>query len=92
MLKTVGATRAQIRAAWLVEYALVGLVAGALAALAGAVAAWAVVRFVMRAEWVLLPGTLALTVVGCALLTLACGQIGTALALRARPGPLLRNE
>ena len=39
-----------------------------------------------------LPGTLALTVVGCALLTLACGQIGTALALRARPGPLLRNE
>jgi putative ABC transport system permease protein len=92
VLKTVGATRAQIRAAWLVEYALVGLVAGALAALAGAVAAWAVVRFVMRAEWVLLPGTLALTVVGCALLTLACGQVGTALALRARPGPLLRNE
>jgi putative ABC transport system permease protein len=92
VLKTVGATRAQIRAAWLVEYALIGLVAGALAALAGAVAAWAVVRFVMRAEWVLLPGTLAATVVGCALLTLACGQIGTALALRARPGPLLRNE
>jgi putative ABC transport system permease protein len=92
VLKTVGATRSQIRAAWLVEYALIGLVAGALAALAGAVAAWAVVRFVMRAEWVLLPGTLALTVVGCALLTLACGQIGTALALRARPGPLLRNE
>ena len=92
VLKTVGATRAQIRAAWLVEYALIGLVAGVLAALAGAVAAWAVVRFVMRAEWVLLPGTLAVTVVGCALLTLACGQIGTALALRARPGPLLRNE
>jgi putative ABC transport system permease protein len=92
VLKTVGATRAQIRAAWLVEYALIGLVAGALAALAGAVAAWAVVRFVMRAEWVFLPGTLAATVVGCVLLTLACGQIGTALALRARPGPLLRNE
>jgi putative ABC transport system permease protein len=92
VLKTVGATRAQIRAAWLVEYALVGVVAGALAALAGAVAAWAVVRFVMRADWVLLPGTLALTVVGCAALTLACGQVGTALALRARPGPLLRNE
>ena len=92
VLKTVGATRAQIRAAWLVEYALIGLVAGVLAALAGAVAAWAVVRFVMRADWVFLPGTLAATVVGCVLLTLACGQIGTALALRARPGPLLRNE
>ena len=34
----------------------------------------------------------ALTVIGCALLTLLCGQIGTALALRARPAPLLRNE
>jgi putative ABC transport system permease protein len=46
----------------------------------------------MQAEWVLLPGTLAATVLGCAVLTLACGQIGTALALRARPGPYLRNE
>ncbi|WP_240757067.1 ABC transporter permease [Roseicella aquatilis] len=92
VLKTLGATRAQIRAAWLVEYALIGLVAGLLAALAGSAAAWAVVTRVMRAEWVLLPGTLAATVLGCALLTLACGQIGTALALRARPGPLLRNE
>jgi putative ABC transport system permease protein len=46
----------------------------------------------MQGQWVLLPGTLAATVLGCALLTLFCGQIGTALALRARPGPLLRNE
>jgi putative ABC transport system permease protein len=92
VLKTLGATRAQIRAAWLVEYAAIGLVAGLLAALAGSIGAWAVVRFVMRADWVLLPGTLAATVAGCALLTLACGQLGTALALRARPGPLLRNE
>ncbi|MEN0075984.1 MAG: FtsX-like permease family protein, partial [Paracraurococcus sp.] len=92
VLKTLGATRAQIRAAWLVEYALIGLVAGLLAALAGSAAAWAVVTQVMRADWVLLPGTLAATVLGCALLTLACGQIGTILALRAKPGPLLRNE
>ncbi|MBX9701204.1 MAG: ABC transporter permease, partial [Acetobacteraceae bacterium] len=92
VLKTVGATAGQIRAAWLVEFALIGLVAGGLAALAGAAASWGVVRFVMRAEWVLLPGTLALTILGCAALTLVAGQIGTALALRARPGPLLRNE
>jgi len=92
VLKTVGATRAQIRAAWLVEYALVGLVAGLLAALAGSAGAWAVVHFVMRADWVPLPGLLAATVAGCAVLTLACGHLGTALALRVRPGPLLRNE
>jgi putative ABC transport system permease protein len=92
VLKTIGATRSQIRAAWMVEYMLIGLVAGLLAALIGSAASWAVVTFVMRADWVLLPGTLAATVLGCAALTLACGQIGTALALRARPGPLLRNE
>ena len=92
VLKTIGATRAQIRAAWTVEYALVGLVAGGLAAIAGSAASWAVVVLVMQGQWVLLPGTLAATVLGCALLTLLCGQVGTALALRARPGPLLRNE
>ena len=40
----------------------------------------------------LLPLPLAATVLGCALLTLAAGQVGIALALRVRPGPLLRNE
>jgi putative ABC transport system permease protein len=92
VLKTVGATRSQIRAAWLVEFGLLGLVAGLLAAAAGSAASWAVTRFVMRGEWVFLPGTLALVVAGCVGLTLALGYVGTALALRARPAPLLRNE
>ncbi|WP_237212844.1 ABC transporter permease [Falsiroseomonas oryziterrae] len=92
VLKTVGATRSQIRAAWLVEFGLLGLVAGLLAAAAGSAASWAVTRFVMGATWVFLPGTLAIVVIGCVLLTLALGYVGTALALRARPAPLLRNE
>jgi putative ABC transport system permease protein len=92
ILKTVGATRGQIRSAWLVEFGLLGLVAGLLAAAAGSAASWAVVRFVIRGEWVFLPGTLAAVVAGCVLLTLAFGYIGTALALRVRPAPLLRNE
>ena len=92
MLKTVGATRAQIRAAWLVEFGLLGLVAGLIAAAAGSAASWAVVRYVMGAEWVFLPGTLAVVVAGCVVLTLALGYVGTALALRVRPAPMLRNE
>ena len=92
VLKTVGATRAQIRSAWLVEFGILGLVAGLLAAAAGSAASWAVVRFVMRGEWVFLPGTLATVVIGCVLLTLALGYVGTALALRVRPAPLLRND
>ncbi|HWX46766.1 MAG TPA: FtsX-like permease family protein [Roseomonas sp.] len=92
VLKVVGATRAQIRRAWLVEFGLLGLTAGLLAALCGTAASWAVAHFVMRTEWVFLPGTLALTVVGCTALTLLLGYVGTALALRGRAAPLLRNE
>ncbi len=92
VLKTLGATRAQIRAAWLVEFGLLGLAAGGLAAVAGTAASWAVVTFLMRADWVFLPGTLAATVLACTLLTLGFGYAGTALALRAKAAPLLRNE
>ena len=92
VLKTLGATRAQIRRAWLVEFGLLGLVAGVVAAMVGAAASWGVTRYVMRADWTFLPGTLALTIGLCVALTLAMGYAGTALALRARPAPLLRNE
>jgi putative ABC transport system permease protein len=51
-----------------------------------------VVRFVMRADWVFLPGTLALTVLACMAITLGFGYAGTAFALRAKAAPLLRNE
>jgi len=92
VLKTVGATRAQIRRAFLVEFGLLGATAGLIAAAAGTAASWGVVTYVMRAEWTFLPVTLAVVVLACTALTLAFGYAGTALALRARPAPLLRNE
>ena len=92
VLKTVGATRAQIRNAFLVEFGVLGLAAGVLAAAAGTAAAWAVTSYIMRQEWTFLPGTLAATVLGCMALTLGFGYAGTALALRAKAAPLLRNE
>ncbi len=92
VLKVIGATRAQIRRAWMVEFGLLGFTAGILAAAIGTAASWGVARYVMRTEWIFLPGTLATTVLGCTLLTLVLGYAGTALALRARPAPLLRNE
>jgi len=92
VLKTIGARRAQIRASFLVEFGLLGLTAGLMAAAAGTATAWGVVRFVMRADWVFLPGTLAITVLACMAITLAFGYAGTAFALRAKAAPLLRNE
>ncbi len=92
VLKTIGATRRQIRRAFLVEFGLLGATAGLIAAVAGTAAAWGVVRYILGADWVFLPGTLAAVVLACTALTLAFGYAGTALALRARPAPFLRNE
>ena len=92
ILKSLGATRRQIRAAWLVEFGLLGAAAGIIAALVGTAASFGVVRFVMKTEWVFLPGTLAATILICIALMLAFGYAGTAGALRAKAAPWLRNE
>jgi putative ABC transport system permease protein len=92
LLKTLGATRGQIRAAWLVEFGAIGAAAGTIAAAVGTAASWAVMRFVMQADWVFMPGRLAATVLGCVALMLVAGHAGTAAALRAKAAPLLRNE
>ncbi|HEX3346925.1 MAG TPA: FtsX-like permease family protein [Acetobacteraceae bacterium] len=92
ILKTLGATRAQVRGAWLVEFGLLGLASGVIAAVVGTAASFAVVRYVMHTEWSFLPGTLVLTVAGCVVLMLGFGYIGTEAALRAKAAPLLRNE
>ncbi|HUN41624.1 MAG TPA: FtsX-like permease family protein [Acetobacteraceae bacterium] len=92
ILKTLGATRTQIRAAWLVEFGLLGLAAGVLAAAVGTAASYAVLHYIMHAAWVFLPGTLAGTLLIALAMMLGFGYAGTAAALRSKPGPLLRNE
>jgi putative ABC transport system permease protein len=92
ILKTLGASRAQIRAAWLVEFGILGLAAGAIAAVVGTGASWAVVRLVMHGSWVFLPRTLVLVMLLSLALMLLVGFAGTEAALRAKAAPLLRNE
>ena len=92
VLKTLGATRAQIRAAWLVEFGLIGATAGLIAAGLGTLASWGVVHYLLHAPWSFLPGVLALTVGGCVVMMLGFGYAGTAAALRVRPAPYLRND
>lgn len=92
ILKALGASRGQIRAAWLVEFGVLGLTAGAIAAAVGTAASWGVARYVLRAHWTFLPGTLAGTLLVCLATMLVFGYAGTAAALRAKAAPLLRNE
>jgi putative ABC transport system permease protein len=92
VLKVVGATASQIRAAYLVEFGLAGAAAGAIAAVVGTAASWGVTHYVMRSDWTFLPGVLAAVVLGGTALMLVAGYAGTAAALRAKAAPLLRNE
>jgi putative ABC transport system permease protein len=92
ILKSLGATRAQIRTTWLIEFGAVGTAAGVIAAAVGTAASYGVVHYIMGTEWSFLPGTLAATVAGCVALMLIFGYAGTAAALRAKAAPLLRNE
>jgi putative ABC transport system permease protein len=92
ILKSLGATRRQIRAAWLAEFAALGASAGLIAALVGTAASYGVARWVMHISWSFLPGTLLVTILVCVALMLIFGYAGTRSALRARAAPLLRNE
>jgi putative ABC transport system permease protein len=92
ILKTLGATRSQIRAAWLTEFGLLGLVAGLIAACVGSAASYGVAHYILHTDWIFLPLTLIYTLAGALALMLLFGYAGTAAALRVRPAPLLRNE
>jgi putative ABC transport system permease protein len=92
ILRTLGATRAQIRGAWLTEFGLLGAVAGVIAAVVGSAASYGVAHYIMHTDWIFLPVTLIYTLAGALALMLLFGYAGTAAALRARPAPLLRNE
>ncbi len=92
ILRSLGATSAQLRAAWLTEFAILGLAAGLAAAAIGAVLSWLVLHFVLRADWTLLGTTLTATLLGAAVLMLLAGLGATRQALRASPAELLRRE
>jgi putative ABC transport system permease protein len=91
ILKALGATRADILAANLLEYAVIGLVGAALAYGLGIAAAWGIVAKVMNTGFVPLAGTAALTALGGLGVALLLGLGGAWATLNAKPAPLLRQ-
>jgi len=92
VLKVLGATRRDIAAAFLIEYGLMGLVTALIAAAVGSVAAWAVIAFIMGAEWIFVPMALISTIGLAVAITTGLGLAGTWVALGRKAAPLLRNE
>ena len=92
VLKVLGATRRNVLTIFILEYGLLGLVTASLASIVGSIAAWAVLRFLMNIDWVLLPQTIAVTVIGATIIILAIGVAGTWHTLGQKTAPLLRND
>jgi putative ABC transport system permease protein len=92
ILKVLGATRRQVMTAYLIEYAVLGLLAGVVAVGLGLAGGWYVVTYVLKMEWALSWPPLLLTVAGGMAITVLLGLIGTWSALRVRPNSVLRSE
>jgi putative ABC transport system permease protein len=92
VMKVLGATRRRILLAFAIEYALMGLGAAVIAAAAGTLAAYGLIAGPMQAEFVFLPFTLGLTVVGAVVLTVVLGLFGTYAALGVPAAPVLRSQ
>jgi putative ABC transport system permease protein len=91
ILKTLGATRRQLIAAYALEYMLLGAVTALFGVVIGSLAAWRVVTDVMNLSYVWLAGPAAAAAFSAVAVTVAFGLIGTFTALGRKPAPVLRN-
>jgi putative ABC transport system permease protein len=91
ILKTLGATRARLLAAYSLEYCLLGLVTALFGVAAGSIAAWLVTTEVMNLAFVWLPQPALAAAVAALAITIVFGLIGTFSALSHKPAPVLRN-
>ena len=90
VLKTLGATRGQILASFALRSALMGAAAGVVALAAGILAGWAVMVFVMEADFAIAWGPAVAVVAGGAVAVLLAGLAFAWRPLAARPARVLR--
>jgi len=92
LLKTLGMTRWGVAAAFSVEYAMVGLVAGLVGASGGALLAWAVLEHGMELDARIAPAAVVAAMGGATLLAVVAGLAASLRALSRRPVEVLRQE
>jgi putative ABC transport system permease protein len=91
VLKTLGATRGRLIAAYALEYLLIGLATVLFGVAAGSLAAALVVTRVMEVPFVFVPAQAAGTAGAALLVTVVLGLLGTFTALDRKPAEVLRN-
>ena len=91
VLKTLGATRRTLIAAFVCEYMLLGLATAVFALFAGGIAGWYVVSRIMALPSHFLPGVALSTTVLALVVTVAVGLLGTWRILGRKAAPVLRT-
>ena len=90
VLKVLGGSHAQILGAYMIEYSLVGAIAGLAGVALGAAGAWPIVTQVFKAHWSLDWGGIIILLVGATGLAGLGGWVAAMNALSQRPAPVLR--
>ncbi|KEJ89109.1 ABC transporter permease [Sulfitobacter donghicola] len=90
ILKTLGASRRMIAASFILRAVLLGLAAGGVALIAGALGGWAVSTFVMETDYSVIWPSALLIIAGGIIATVLAGLGFARRALHARPAGVLR--
>lgn len=92
VLKTLGATRRRLVAAYVAEFAIIGAVTALFALAAGTIAAMLVVTLVMKLDFAFLPLVAGTAVAAALAVTIGLGLAGTWRVLGRPPTPYLRDQ
>ena len=92
VMKTLGASRRAILTSFALRSALMGAAAGIVALGAGALASWAVMRFVMDSPYRFEPYSALGIIAGGVIATLVAGLLFALRPLGARPASILRAQ
>ena len=91
VLKTLGARRGLILRMLILEYGILGIVAGFIGSTAGAILSWAVSKWVFEIQWDYLPGVHLLGIVVAAVAVMAVGALSSFDILAKKPLATLRS-
>jgi putative ABC transport system permease protein len=91
ILKTLGATRLRLLAAYIIEYLLLGAATAMFGVLSGSLAGWLIVTELMHLPFAWLPLPALASAAGAVAVTVVLGLIGTYSALGQKPASVLRN-
>ena len=92
VLKTYGASRAQLMGAFSIEYAVLGLAAALFGIAVGSLGSWFMATWILDMPWHFSFTVAASTAFLAMMITIAAGLTVTWRALTAKPAPILRNE